>query len=137
VAGVLAMHWRCGFHLLPLTGALALAACTPDGPLGGQPTEVECPDEGTELSFVEFGQPFMESYCLGCHSAAAVGPERHGAPSDHNFDHREEILAEAEHVELAAGAGAEVTNEVMPPEDPRPSRAERMMLSEWLACGAP
>jgi uncharacterized membrane protein len=96
-----------------------------------------CPDQGTELTFEEFGRPFLEDYCLRCHSAAQMGPFRQGAPTDHNFDTREQIVEHAEHIDTAAGAGPEITNQVMPPDEPRPSRAERMMMSEWLACGAP
>lgn len=103
----------------------------------GEPTGSVCPDGGTSLTYEEFGRPFVESFCLGCHSAGVEGRDREGAPSDHNFDTRFECLALAEHMDQKAGSGPEATNDEMPPRDPRPSTAERQMLSEWLACGAP
>lgn len=102
----------------------------------GPPTGAQCP-EGSTLTYEEFGRPFMESYCLRCHSADVTGGAREGAPADHNFDTLIEVQGLAEHIDGMAGAGPDATNEIMPIGDPTPTMEERQQLAEWLACGAP
>jgi hypothetical protein len=102
----------------------------------GTPTGAECPDGGT-LTYESFGQEFMASYCTNCHSAELEGSARHGAPADHDFDTLDGIQSVADHIDQYAAAGPDSTNTTMPPTDPKPSMAEREMLGEWLACGAP
>src|SRR5688500_439205 len=80
------------------------------GPLTG----TECPQEST-LTFANFGEAFMEDYCLRCHSSSVVGVDREGAPSDHNFDTLAEIRTFHEHIDQMAGSGPEATNDQMPP----------------------
>ena len=84
-----------------------------------------------------FGQSFMKTYCLRCHSAPVQGAARKGAPSDHNFDLADEIRGLADHIDQYAGSGPAATNTTMPPGEAKPSLEERRKLSEWLACGAP
>jgi hypothetical protein len=58
--------------------------------------------------------------------------------SFHDFDTLDGIKPVANHVDEYAAAGPSTTNELMPEgAGPRPSLAERQMLGEWLACGAP
>lgn len=102
----------------------------------GPPTATVCP-EGSTLTYEGFGRPFMESYCLRCHSASVTGAAREGAPSDHNFDTPIELQGLADHIDRMAGVGPEATNEIMPVGDPQPTLEERQQLAEWLACGAP
>lgn len=117
---------------------LVMAGCG-----GGEETQVGdltgtvCPEGGTSLTYEEFARPFLEDYCLRCHSADVEGPAREGAPADHNFDTHSECRNLADHIDQRAGSGPDATNTEMPPDDPRPSTEERRMLSEWLACGAP
>jgi len=128
---------------LALTAAAAIAgACGSEGQGHthaelGDPTGMACPEGGTSLNYAEFGRPFMEAYCISCHSDDVVGANRQGAPSDHNFDTQFECQAFADHLDRMSGSGPEATNTQMPPKEPRPSPQERQMLSEWLACGAP
>lgn len=140
-------------HLVTLASTLALALAVgcggddddqehgdDDHEHGGQVgplTGTECPDGGTALTYESFGQEFVTTYCLRCHSADVEGEDREGAPSDHNFDTQFECQALAEHMDQKAGSGPDSLNEEMPPSAPRPSTEERAMLSEWLACGAP
>jgi uncharacterized membrane protein len=80
----------------------------------------------------------VEAYCVSCHSSTLSGAERRGAPSDHNFDSLIGIVEELDHIDEDAAAGPNVVNRVMPPAGlPAPSVAERTLLGEWLACGAP
>jgi hypothetical protein len=102
----------------------------------GPPTGAQCPD-GSALTYEDFGRPFMESYCLRCHSVDVTGAAREGAPADHNFDTLIEVQGLAEHIDGMAGAGPDSTNEIMPIGDPTPTLEERRQLAEWLACGAP
>lgn len=102
----------------------------------GEETGAVCP-QNSELSYETFGRAFMQSYCLTCHTAERGGAARHGAPSDHNFDTLDEIHEHAHHIALAAAAGPDAVNMAMPPGQDGPSRAERLLLGEWLACGAP
>jgi uncharacterized membrane protein len=102
----------------------------------GEPTGATCP-QGSTLTYASFGQTFMQTYCLRCHSASVTGAARMNAPADHNFDNQGQIQGLADHIDEHAGSGPDATNTAMPPGDPRPSMAERSQLSEWLACGAP
>ena len=138
-------------HLLSLASTLVLAlaiGCGGDdddhdhgeddhGGQVGPETGTECPDGGTALTYENFGQQFVSTYCLRCHSVDVEGDDREDAPSDHNFDTRFECEALADHMDQKAGSGPDSTNEEMPPSAPRPTTEERAMLSEWLACGAP
>lgn len=102
----------------------------------GTPTQAVCPTTQT-LTYANFGQAFMQQYCLSCHSSSVQGAARNGAPSDHNFDKLSDIRSFAEHIDMHAGSGPGGTNDAMPEDDPIPTIEERKKLSEWLACGAP
>jgi uncharacterized membrane protein len=99
----------------------------------GEPSGAVCPPEST-LTYENFGQSFVTSYCTHCHSSELTGADRMGAPLEHDFDTLAGILAVAGHVDEYAAAGPDSTNEAMPPSDPKPTLAERQMLGEWLAC---
>jgi hypothetical protein len=101
----------------------------------GAPTQADCPS-GSTLTYETFGRPFVESYCLRCHSTTKTGDDRKGAPAAHDYDLLEVIRHESEHIDQMAGAGPAASNALMPPSAPRPSEAERQKLAEWLACGA-
>lgn len=121
--------------LLVLALPLLVAGCS-DHAETGEPTGAICPTD-SQLSYENFGRTFMDSYCLRCHSSTVTGADREGAPDDHNFDTRAEIQTFAEHIDEMAGSGPDATNTIMPPDGDAPSQAEREMLSQWLACGAP
>jgi hypothetical protein len=110
---------------------LITAGCTPSG--------AECPDVSTP-TYANFGQGFMERYCTRCHAANLSGDDRHGAPSDANFDTRAGVRASRSAIDALAAAGPHALNDAMPPsrewpEGPTPLPEERRMLGEWLACG--
>lgn len=102
----------------------------------GPPTGAVCPPAST-LTYDTFGRTFMETYCTECHDSRLTGEDRQGAPSFHDFETVEGVRNVADHVDRMTGSGPSATNTQMPPEDPKPTLAERQMLSEWIACGAP
>ncbi|MDB4976077.1 MAG: uncharacterized protein JWN48_4418 [Myxococcaceae bacterium] len=103
----------------------------------GQSTQTACPDAST-LTYEADIAPIMAKYCVSCHASTVPGAQRHGAPTDHNFDTELGILEEAEHVDSNAGSSGTVTNTEMPPRGyPAPTVEERMKLSQWLACEVP
>lgn len=104
---------------------------------GTDPTGTACPEEGTELTYEDFGENFFSTYCLGCHSEQLEGADRGGAPSDYNFDTVELIRQHAEHIDETTAVGPDASNSYMPPAGDKPSEAVRKQLGEWLACGAP
>jgi uncharacterized membrane protein len=103
----------------------------------GQASGTTCPDDSV-LTYEAFARSFMQSYCTRCHAASLSSSERHGAPSDHDFDTLEGLRATAaHHIDEQAAAGPGGVNTAMPPTAPRPSIDERKELAEWLACGMP
>jgi uncharacterized membrane protein len=107
--------------------ALGLAAC-------GAWTEledVECPPEGTELTYEGFAEGFFIKNCNSCHAASAE--DRNGAPIAYVFDTYDQVVSLKDRVFLRAAAD----NATMPPGPDDPSQDERDALAEWIACGAP
>jgi uncharacterized membrane protein len=113
--------------------SLALAACGGGDDDTVKPTGATCP-AGSTLTYENFGQPFMEAYCLHCHSADVPLADRMGAPRDVNFDTLEEILLHAADIDRLAAAGPDSVNTYMPKSGDQPSEDERRQLGEWLAC---
>lgn len=130
--------WKASSALL-LAGLFSSAAVSCDHDEHeheGVQTLAVCPTTQT-LTYANFGQAFMQQYCLSCHSSSVQGAARNGAPTDHNFNSLSDIRSLADHIDLHAGSGPGGTNEAMPDSDPRPTLDERRKLSQWLACGAP
>ena len=137
------MKLRLDFSTLVLAATLLLftmghghGCCTEETAVLGPATGATCPPAST-LTYASFGQVFMESYCTRCHSSTLSGADRNGATAFHDFDTRLGVLQVADHVDQAAGSGPNATNDQMPPDGAMPSLAEREMLAEWIACGAP
>jgi len=105
----------------------------PSKPIG-TPTGATCPD-GSTLTYESFGKPFMDKYCVRCHSSELKTEiDRMYAPPGHDFDQFEGILGVAEHVDQKAAAGPDKVNTAMPPSGAKPTMEEREQLGEWLAC---
>ena len=79
---------RMRFLLLPL-----LLSCGSDlqSEDSAVPTIHPLCEEGYELTWDNFGQGFMLTYCTSCHSAES--PNRFDAPEGINFDTEEEVEA--------------------------------------------
>jgi uncharacterized membrane protein len=107
-----------------LIATAGLVACG-SGP--GDSTGSTCPSDST-LTYATFGQAFIQSHCLACHSAA--GPE---SPK---LDTLPQVQAAKSDIDRSAAAGPNAINTYMPDGSSVPE-AERRKLGEWLACGAP
>lgn len=118
---------RARFHVSLAVAALVAAfsalACSKG--TEGQATGATCPPAST-LTYANFGQPFMDKYCLSCHA----GKDR---PS---LSTQAQIKAEIDGIMKTTASGPTGTNDSMP-EDQDVSVEERTQLGEWLACGAP
>lgn len=92
--------------------------------------EFPCPDD-SELTYDNFGRPFLDAHCQRCH--ASDSPDRGGAPIGITFDSRDQAMRHRERIFVRAAGD----NTSMPPGPDDPPAEEREMLAEWLACGAP
>lgn len=95
----------------------------------GRTSGAVCPDGGTALTYANFGQNFMNQYCVQCH-----GPTR--AQDGYRFDSIANVQIHLGAVDSTSAAGPARTNTRMPEGMPVPTQAERQQLGEWLACGA-
>ena len=129
----------------PAVTLLFFAACT-----GSEPTSTNTvcpdPDPGT-LTWDNFGKPFMEKYCVWCHSSTLTRSKRNGAPLYHDFDSLMGVLQTPDHIDQQTGIGPAASNHFMPPvrcpSEPggalavncqQPTDDERRQLAEWIAC---
>ncbi|HET9596594.1 MAG TPA: hypothetical protein VFP65_13485 [Anaeromyxobacteraceae bacterium] len=146
-----------------LTAALLLAACGDPRPLQpgsstGNPDAGDVPDVGPSthtttaecaaahiggvaldtLTYSNFGQAFFSSWCTRCHGTTVSGPDRHGAPSDHNFDSLAGVQVWAKQIDQMAGMNptGSVRNSQMPPlNEPAPGDDDRQRLACFIATG--
>lgn len=129
-----------------------IAGCT-DKPT---PTGTTCADPDpitgtTTLTYENFGQAFMATYCTNCHSSDLLHSQRNGAPIYHDFDTLLGVLEVPDHIDEQTGWGPNAHNNFMPgdgtggrcpsvkggplDEDcPQPTAEERTNLSQWIAC---
>lgn len=98
---------------------------------GGGLADRECPEDSF-LTYQNLGGPFLSEYCSGCHSAEIPADMRHGAPPGVDFETLDKARDRAEGIYRRAADD----NATMPPAG-GPSADERVLLGEWLACGAP
>jgi hypothetical protein len=137
---VLSTRW--GAVVLAL-GALCGCSSGDPAPPARQQTALEtgstCPDMAhPTITYSGWGQNFFESYCTRCHSSTlTTSDERNGATIHANWDDLPTIRSYAKEIDSFAAGGPNGTNHIMPPSDPTPSDDERIMLGEFLACGAP
>ena len=119
---------------------LALGAC---GPIPDWKTPDSAPEAGdsqpgTEecagMTWKTVGAPFVQTWCVQCHSVAVKGDDRNDAPNSVNFDTRDLVAAQTELIDFVLdGKGPE-----MPPKgQPAPSAKEVEAFLLWLDCGAP
>lgn len=113
---------------LALAPSVAVAVALSLIPACGNDTDPNC--DRSFLRYDNFGSPFIVNWCRACHSSELPPGMRQDAPIDVNFDTLDEIRAWSSRINLTAGAGTS-----MPPTG-GPSASERVMLVEWLRCGA-
>lgn len=89
------------------------------------------------LTWENFGEPFMLSWCTGCHHSALPSSERACAPCYVNFDQHAGVHPLAAYIELRViDWAAHEGTKPMPPAAIVPDD-ELMLLREYLECGAP
>src|SRR5690242_19798457 len=89
-----------------------LVACTSSAP---KPTGTVCPDPDPMLTWDNFGQTFMATYCTMCHASTLTHSQRNGAPLYHDYDTLRGVLEIPDHIDEDAGSGPEAHNTRMPP----------------------
>lgn len=87
-----------------------------------------CPTDGPTWSTV--GEPFVGSWCAGCHSAQLDAGSRAGAPLGLDLDTAGDVRAHLDAVQQV------LVDETMPPTG-GPSDSEVRAFERWLDCGAP
>jgi uncharacterized membrane protein len=112
---------------------VALAACAGDPQ--GEDTGSTCPPVDPP-TYANFGQAFMQTYCLDCHSQTKLGDDRNGAPVTIDFDTRSLVRENTSKIDKQAAFGPTANNRLMPESghDPVPTDAERVRLGEYIAC---
>lgn len=85
-----------------------------------------CPENGSTLTYQNFGERFFTSYCVACHG----GPHGHSSRAFNTL-----TLIQASRERIFTNATGE--NPPMPPGPDDPAPEELAKLSEWLSCGAP
>jgi cytochrome c5 len=117
--------------------ALLLGACgpeevgetDPDTDLDTDETDPACQD----LSWATVGQPFVRTWCTGCHGPGLEPGERAGAPETVDLATHDDVLRHLDRVEARTVDG---TPSPMPPGGgPGPVELER--FAAWIGCGAP
>lgn len=105
---------------------MLVAACK-----GGEDASVACPDDSF-VTYENFGEPFMLTWCTPCHSShLSIPEERQDAPDGVNLDSYEDVVNHAEYIQIFA-----VDTDAMPPAG-GPDDEDRELLAEWIACGMP
>ena len=89
-----------------------------------------CP-ENSSVTWQSFGQGFLLDHCVGCHSENLDEASRAGAPLGVDFN--TQALAQTWLARIYARSGDD--NTTMPPVDSI-SPTDRVLLGDWLACGA-
>ena len=102
---------------------LLVAACSSAASVGS--TGSTCPPAST-LTYANFGAAFMSANCGGCHSNG----------NRPNLATQADVQANASAIDSSAAAGPNGENTRMP-KSGSVSTADRTLLGEWLACGAP
>ena len=105
---------------------LLIAGCKGEDDVG-----MECPDDSF-LTYENFGEPFMLTWCTPCHSSYLVTEEeRQEATEGVNLDSYEGVQSHSDYIQIFA-----VETDEMPPAG-GPSDEERDLLAEWIACEMP
>ena len=114
--------------VVALCAGTGLAGCSSDD---SPDDSAACPEDSL-LTYRNFGDPFMRDWCTGCHSSDLQAGSRANAPPDVNFDSREGVLQWRDRIMVRALG----ENATMPPTS-GPGEEEKVLLDEWLRCGAP
>jgi uncharacterized membrane protein len=107
-----------------ITATILAAGC---GNLGTPPT-VDC----SQVTIPTYSQLTIWPLCTSCHSSAASGGARHGAPGGVNYDTYDSARA------AASIAASTVNSGIMPGSgQPAPTEEQKSALFAWALCGSP
>jgi uncharacterized membrane protein len=112
--------------VLVVVAVIALASCVHELPTS---TETTCTT--TSLTYENFGQPFVITWCRGCHSSQLPSEMRQQSPTTVNFD----TLSDIKGFMPRLSARAIGDSATMPPAGGPPAE-ERKLFAEWLRCGS-
>jgi hypothetical protein len=90
-----------------------------------------CPDHSI-LTYENFGQAFMLTWCVSCHSSVLPAGERAGAPVGIDLDSLDAVRRLADRIWSRSADD----NQTMPPLGGI-DQETRFRLGEWLGCGTP
>ncbi len=109
------------------TGRLALSLALGVVLLAGceEPT---C-DREPPVTWENWGEAYIATFCVGCHSALLEGDERRGATPGVDLNNYGDVMRHVDRIEARA-TGPEPT---MPPSG-GPSAEQVALLEEWLHC---
>lgn len=79
------------------------------------------------LTYASFGKPFLQKYCVGCHTGAAASDGVDLSSLAGVKTNKREVDAHAVRTPR--------TKPMPPPGMPQPTAEERKKLGEWLTCG--
>ena len=92
---------------------------------------MDCPEDSF-VTYENFTQPFMMTWCTPCHSSYLLTEEdRQEATEGVDFNTYDDVVKHSEYIQIFA-----VDTDAMPPAG-GPSDDERDLLAEWIACGMP
>jgi hypothetical protein len=117
--------WNSGSDAGRADAAIGTDAAAADAGSDASRADASTPDAASNtctLTYANFGQQFLTSYCVGCHGA--VSP-RAGV----RLDSLGGITARK------VQAKAAVLNSIMPQGTNRPSAADRERFGQWIDCG--
>jgi hypothetical protein len=119
------------------TGADTTAAETTSPGSTGDDTTGSNACDASVLTWENFGEPFMLTWCTGCHHSALPTAQRAGAPCAANFDTHAGVHERAPVIALRAIDYMTLEGVApMPPAALVPEE-ELALLREYLDCGAP
>lgn len=124
------------FFVAPVIGGLLWAGCSPDAPLSESELAAAGAAECGELTYQNFGARFFADYCLPCHNdQLRTDVARSDAPLGIDFNRLDGIRTFQKRIRLRAGELGDMPPRLLPVARPTPE--ERILLIQWLDCGAP
>jgi uncharacterized membrane protein len=134
----MASELHVAFRILTAAVALSSSALTACSGTDGSVTEEPFPAFNGDCTTVKTVPTFAElqrgilPICLGCHSAQAIGPARHGAPEGLNYDTYEIFSAVSDTAVILVR-----DLRMPPPNGAGPTESQKNQLYAWAACGKP